>query len=268
MHSSLFQKDFFNTFLSNYNCGLRCSLWARHCSRCYAEVVGTNLSSDSRVQGILHLFIFYKLIFILSSYPTRMTGNFTSVIFWALPIQEAVVLGTKVPWHTVQGPSSLSHLCTRAPSRISTVPAGTVFQIQWLLWHTPAEARALLLRHRTPTSLMHLWPLFSGVLPGSRTWVPTAQRHAEPLKKSRESPFSLRKASLPITFSNNSASSTIPLLPSIPLEPLYSLMRLHFTNKSWCVSAGYFSFLSPHPAPLGHCTVLQWVGDREVDGEI
>lgn len=213
MHSSLFQKDFFNTFLSNNNCGLRCSLWAWHCSRCYAEVVGTNLSSDSRVQGILHLFIFYKLIFILSSYPTRMTGNFTSVIFWALPIQEAMVLGTKVPRHMVQGPSSLSHLCTQAPSRISTVPAGTVFQIQWLLWHTPTEARALLLRHRTPTSLMHLWPLFSGVLPGSRTWVPTAQRHAEPLKKSRESPFSLKKASLPIT-SNNFASSTIPLLPS------------------------------------------------------
>lgn len=150
----------------------------------------------------------------MSSYPTRMTGNFTSVIFWALPIQGAMVLGTKVPWHLVHGPSSLSYLCTQAPSRISTVPAGTVFQIQWLLWHTPAEARALLLRHRTPTSLMHLWPLFSGVLPGSRTWVPTAQRHAEPLKKSRESPFSLRKASLPITSSNNSASSTIPLLPS------------------------------------------------------
>ena len=88
------------------------------------------------------------------------------------------------------------------------------FQIQWLLGGTSTGVQTHMLRHRTPTNLMHLWPLFSGVLLRSRTWVPTAQKHAEPLNKSGESPFNQRKAFLPVTFSNNFVSSTMPVLPS------------------------------------------------------
>lgn len=88
------------------------------------------------------------------------------------------------------------------------------FQIQWLLGGTSAAAQDPLPRHRTPTNLMHTWPLFSGVLLGSRTWVPTVQKHAEPLNKFGESPFNQRKAFLPVTFSNNFVSSTVPVLPS------------------------------------------------------
>lgn len=57
-----------------------------------------------------------------------MAGNFTSVIFWALPTQEAMVLGAKVP-----GPSALGHLCRQDPSGTSTVPVDVALQNhQWL----------------------------------------------------------------------------------------------------------------------------------------
>lgn len=50
-----------NTFPNNNNCGLKSLLCAWHCFGFFTEAVGMGLSSDSKAQKILHLFIFYKL---------------------------------------------------------------------------------------------------------------------------------------------------------------------------------------------------------------
>lgn len=64
-----------------------------------------------------------------------MAGNFTSVIFWALPTHGAMVLGAKL-----LGPSGLGHLYSQDPSGTSTVLADKALQNhQWLTPSSEAQ---------------------------------------------------------------------------------------------------------------------------------
>lgn len=158
-----------------------------------------------------------------------MTGNFTSVIFWGLPIQEVMVQGAEVPQYMLRGSSGLSHLCTQdaqgaLPQLTWPFRSSSSFHL-WKHYWGAGGGLAPQLRQRTPSSLTHLRPLFPGVLPVSRTWVLAAQRHVRNLENLL---WAWGKTPCLLHFLTTLflPQFLFCLLP--PLEPLHSLIGFSF----------------------------------------
>lgn len=173
-----------------------------------------NFSSDSRVQEILQLFIFYKLIFLeVLSYQDDRKLYLSHLLGSANPRGHGTrCRGTTVHVTRVLWTESPVH--TRCPR--CTAPADMAFQIQQLL---PSLKALLGGGGRPGPSAEAENPIKSHTPAATFSWGPASKQDLGPrcpktCKKFGESPLSLRKDSLPVAFSNHFVSSTIPFLSS------------------------------------------------------
>lgn len=125
--------------------------------------------SQFRLQSTKSITPFYFLqtnLKIFFSYPTRMTENFTSVILWALPTQEANVLGAKV-----LGPLAWVPCAHRLPRKLpcSSWQGLSDAVAHSLFGGTPHGAQTLLPRQGIQLEPHTPAAIFSWVTQGNRT---------------------------------------------------------------------------------------------------